>query len=246
MTVTDLEQAGFVRRWDARIRKVVRNAVGPDCPRDTYDDVYQGVYVDAWKAQLGFRALPASERTDERAAAMIGGAINYAAIREWYAALGIPRDDRQRGAGKHAQILRATLAEIGRPRPGRYAEDRLEAHGRHLAAYQLLLVGLVHGSAGLVAPQTRLLRQEVKARLSYAMHKLSPTQQRLIHGFYFEERTFKEVGLELGITGRSELWRLHRDALRILHREMIEFASALSQRNTGQTLDEDAPDLEPV
>ncbi|MCA9605783.1 MAG: sigma-70 family RNA polymerase sigma factor [Myxococcales bacterium] len=241
----DLEHERFVRRWSDFIHRWVRRTIQErgGSPADV-DDVRQEAFAAAWAGYLEWKALAPEERTDVKARMIIGRSVRDAAITHWCELRDVPRDDRQRGAGRYARLLRASLAAIGANQPG-YAAARLEAHCNRMVDYQLLMVGLVHGQAGLVRPDTRMLRHEVKERLGFAIEKLPSELHALVVGKYFEGRTFREVGRELGIDSTKELHRKHREALGILLDEMAAFASALSARHTGQTLDDEplGPDL---
>ncbi|MCA9609929.1 MAG: hypothetical protein KC619_30240 [Myxococcales bacterium] len=228
-----------MRRWSSFIDRWVRRTVQQrgGSPADV-DDVRQEAFAAAWAGYLEWSALAPEERTDVKARMIVGRSVRDATITHWCELRGIPRDDRQRGAGRYAKLLHASLAAIGAGTRG-YTATRFEAHCHRMVDYQLLMVGLVHGQAGLVRPDTRMLRQEVKERLGFAIEKLPERLRTLILGKYFEGRTFRAVGHELGIESSSELHRLHREALGILLDEMAAFASALSARHTGQTLDDE-------
>ncbi len=239
MKPMDLEHARFVRDWSGFVHKWVRKTViehgGSDADAQ---DVQQAAYVGAWQGWLAFKALPAPEQTDTKARAIIARKVKDATQVHWAHLRGVPRDERQRGAGKRAKVLRETLERIANAGQG-YGHQRVLAHTNALVAYQFLMVGLVHGQSGLVRPDTQMLRQEVKDRVGFAIQRLANPMDKLIYGYYFEHRTFKDIGAELDIHCPSELWRLHVEALHILRDEMLAFASVLSARNTGHTLDDE-------
>lgn len=239
MRPANLEHARFLHDWSEFIHRWVHKVVVEHGgSRADAEDVRQAAYAEAWNGFLEWKELPGGERTEERARAIIARKVKDATEAQWATLRGVPRDGRQRGAGHRAQVLRASLQQLGQSAHS-YARQRLEAQSNALVAYQLLMLGLLHGSSGLVRPDTRMIRQEVKERLSFAIEKLEPELRALIVGFYFHERSFKELGQELGIASSSRLWRMHLKALRLLEEEMLEFASALSARHTGHTLDDE-------
>lgn len=64
-------------------------------------------------------------------------------------------------------------------------------------------------------PEQSLLDAQDRRRVRRLIHTLPEREQRLIHGFYFEDRTLEEVGRELGMS-KSWASRLHNRALDLL------------------------------
>jgi len=244
MTVSDLEQARFLASWRTFIHawadKVIAQHGGAS--QADRDDIRQAAYEAAWTAYLECKQQPEHEDPETLAKMRISRATKNAALTHWYQLRGLPRDDKQRGAGRRARLLRETLAQIAATEL-RYCEERLEVTTDSLIAYQLLMVGLVHGTLEAEPPDTRVLHQEVKQRLAFAINKLAPEQHELIVSVYFEHQSLREVGERLG-RSKSSTSRLHCAALRVLRDEMIAFASSLSpraaDRPTGGT---PSPDL---
>lgn len=236
----DLEHQRFLRDWqgfiDNWIHKVV---VGWGGSNSDADDARQTAYLAAYEGFLRWRQLPPDKQTRKVAGGLVGRAVKDAVMEEWAKLRGVPRNSHQRGAGVWAEILESHFEELATT--GRGA-TRVEVMGHALVAYHFVMEGLLHGSTGLTRADTKLLRDEVRDRIHFAVDRLQPEEARLlIEGRYFEGRSFKEVGAELGITSASRLTRLHKNALRQLFDEMVEFASALSTKNTGGSLDDDDP-----
>lgn len=237
--IDDSDQARFLRDWkgfiDGWTAKTVAARGGS---RSEADDLRQAAYAEGYAGYLEWTQLPEDERTERASAAIVSRRVKDAVIEEWSRLRGVPRNAHQRGAGVRATILRESLRQISSE--GQGARTRVETQSRALVAYHLLMEGLVHGQSGLVRPDTKLLRDEVRDRIHFALDRLRPPEaRRLIEGFYFEGRSFKEVGEEIGIRSRSKLSRMHLAALRFLKDEMIEFASVLSARNAGHTLNDE-------
>ncbi len=244
MTVSDLEHEQFLRSWRAFIHmwadKVIAQHGGAS--RADRDDIRQAAYEAAWTAYVQCKQQPEHEDPQTLARMRISRATKDAALAHWYKLRGLPRDDHQRGAGPKARLLRETLAQIAATEL-RYCQERLEVTTDSLIAYQLLMVGLVHGNHEVEPPDTRVLHQEVKQRLAFAINKLAPDQHELIVSVYFEHQSLREVGERLGRSSSSTS-RLHCAALRVLRDEMIAFASSLSPRTAGRPTDgTPTPDL---
>lgn len=229
---------GFIDRWVTKV--VVRRGGGTAADAD---DVRQSAYMEAYAGYVKWQRLPAAERTGASVEAVVGRHVKDAVVEEWSRLRGVPRNSHARGAGVRAAILGASLCELTRVDRPMSAASRVNVQAHSVVAYHLLMEGLVHGSQGLVRPDTKLLRAEVVDRIHFAIDRLEnehPDAHRLIVGYYFEGRTFKALGEEMGIRSSSKLHRLHLAGLRVLRDEMIEFASVLSARNVGHTL-EDGP-----
>lgn len=238
----DIAHARFLRDWQGFIDGwTAKSVAARGGTRSEADDVRQAAYAEGFAAYLDWQRLPESERTERAAAAIVSRRVKDAVAEEWSRLRGIPRGAHQRGAGVRATLLRESLRQLTCREPDRRGgKSRLETQSRTVVAYHLLMEGLVHGHSGLVRPDTQLLRAEVRDRIHFALDRLRPPEaRRLIEGFYFENRSFKEVGEELGIRSPSKLSRMHLAALGFLQQEMIEFASVLSARNAGHTLDDE-------
>lgn len=240
----DLAHARFLHDWrdliDGWVTKVVIRKGGGT--RADADDVRQTAYMEGYAGYLEWQQLPEAERTEVAAEAIVGRHVKDAVVEEWSRLRGVPRNSHDRGAGVRAALLGATLRELTRLDRPTSAASRVEAQTHAIVAYHLLMEGLVHGSHGLVRPDTKLLRAEVVDRIHFAIDRLeneNPDAHRLVVGYYFDGRTFKELGEEMGIRSSSKLHRLHLAGLRVLRDEMIEFASVLSARNAGHTLNDE-------
>lgn len=233
-----LEHREFLARWSRFIDywayRTVRQMGGS---RSDDDDLKQSAYAAGWAGYQAWLCLTEDERTDDVARLLVGTAARDAIIEQWSFLTGVPRNSHARGAGVRAAVLRQSLSELGGR--NRSAATRELTIARALVSYHVLTEGLVHGHDGLVTPETALLRTEVRERMLFAVDRLQPAVLRqIIEGHYFERRTFKDIGAELGIE-KSKLSRLHFKALAMLHKELREFASALSARNTGHTLNDE-------
>lgn len=238
----DLEHARFLRDWKGFIDGWAAKAViSRGGTRSDADDLRQAAYIEGYVGYLEWVQLPDAERTERAAAAIVARRVKDAVIEEWERLRGPSSRAHRRGAGVRATLLRDSLRELASREPGeRDARARVEVQSRAVVAYHLLMEGLIHGHSGLVRPDTKLIRAEVRDRIHFALDRLRPKEaRRLIEGFYFEDRSFKEIGEEIGIRSPSKLSRMHLAALRFLEDEMIEFASVLSARNAGHTLDDE-------
>lgn len=223
----DLAQQRFLRDWSAFIEGWVNKVVfARGGSRDETRDLRQAAYLAAWTAYLEWQELPEDEQTELAARMIVSRSVKDATARE----------ARQRGSGSRARLLRATLGQLGSPGVG-YGRTILEAQSRALVDYHVHTEGLVHGQHGLVRQDTQMLRDEIKERLDFAVERLRPELRELILAIYFEGLSIRAIAQRSGLS-RSHLSRLHREAIDLIREEIIEFASVLSARNLGHTLDD--------
>lgn len=73
------------------------------------------------------------------------------------------------------------------------------------------------------------LEQRVALRLAAgkiqsAMQAIGGKQQAIVQKYYFEDKSFSEIGHELGGIAKATVWRYHKKAIRTLREEFSEVA----------------------
>lgn len=243
-------QERFLRSWttfiDNWVRRVVRRGGGSDAD---IDDVRQGAYEAGWRAYIEWLDLPDDARTEEAARQMVARRVKDATMNEWSRLRGVPRDDKQKGAGYHARLMRASLQSLMQlQREGAsFPRKQFKTYTRALALYQTYAAGFMHGDPTQSSPERWAERTELLERIPFALQKLEqhdPRMHALVVGHYRDDRTLRDIGRELGIESRSTLSRMHLAGLDILCREIVGYASLLSARNQEPPEGDEPPDAE--
>ena len=126
-------------------------------------------------------------------------------------------------------LLQATADQMASEQVGNDATssesdvDRLADGVGNLATVYVLLLGdedSMFGAPGAVDdPATTAERREMVKRLEEAIHTLPDRQKSIIHGYYFEGRTLKEIAADFGIS-RYYASRIHTQTIRELRRHL--------------------------
>lgn len=232
----DIEQARLLRDWNGFIESRVHKALARRGSQADLDDLRQEARVAAWRGYLEWKAMPDEERDPNMLAVVVSRKIKDAVLDGSARLRQVPRDSHQRGGGAAAKIFHDLLASTPSERG---VGARYGRFSQTFTAYQLLLTGALHGSAGLIDPETARIRREALDRVVYALARLDDDDRRILEGLFYEGRTLADVCAELGIHGRSTQSRRRRRALDEARKYMEEYASALGTHNTGGTLDDE-------
>lgn len=158
-----------------------------------------------------------------------------------------PRDLRRKGRAVQESI-RTLTARLGRPpAEGEVAKEMgmaIEEHQQLMSDLKGLEIGTLHSERNEESGEYELahvagradedplfccLREELEARLAYAIAQLPERERLVMTLYYFEELTMREIGFALGVV-ESRVSQVHAAAVRHLREELWEFANGAFSR----------------
>lgn len=140
------------------------------------------------------------------------------------------------GAAERANSFLGNLndREVG---GGRSLEDDVGEISKAVTGLAVVFATSLEGSEGLQLSDDQLLADErleleqMRRRVRSAIEKLPEKERKLLHGYYFQNKTLEEAGAEIG---QSKSWasRLHARAVETLKQLLEEDDDNLLERRT--------------